>query len=263
LFQQLANLDILKTRIGEARGEGACVAVLDTGVDVTHEAIPRGSVIRSVEVSQSGGRSRVTDIDTEGQSARQLDPVGHGTACAGIILEHAPRARIVSVRVIGANAAGTGEQFVAGLKWVLTEASPRPDVVNLSLGTTHRRFSSSLLELVEKAYYQGTILVAAGPNLGETSYPSKFASLIAVDHEAFESPFKFQYRGGQPVEFAASGIYVRAPDSGGSYRLWTGTSFACPHVTAAIARLRGLDPSLTPFEVKTLLYALAEECAPD
>ena len=191
-------------------------------------------------------------------SSNELDPVGHGTACAGIILQHAPGTKLINVRVIGANASGTGDQFVAGLKWAITEADPRPDIVNLSLGTTHRKFATALLDLVEQAYFQGTILVAAGPNLQGISYPSKFSSLIAVDNEAFDQPFEFQYRGSQPVEFSASGIYVRAPDTGGSYRLWTGTSFACPHVSAAVARLRSIDPSLTAFQIKTLLHALSE-----
>jgi serine protease len=44
--------------------------------------------------------------------------------------------------------------------------------------------------------------------------------------------------------------------SGGGYQYFTGTSFACPHITAIVARMLSLNPCLTPFQVKTLLYSL-------
>ncbi len=251
------NVDELRTRISTATGEGVVVAILDTGIDTKHPGIPSEAILKSVQIECSGRSTEVRELDTASLTSAELDPVGHGTACAGIILQHAPAVKLLNVRVIGADATGTGDQFVAGMKWAISEAEPRPDIVNLSLGTMHRQFAAPLLDLVEQAYYQGTILVAAGPNIHGISFPSKFSSLIAVDNEAFDDPFEFQYHSSQPVEFSASGIYVRAPDSGGSYRLWTGTSFACPHVTAAVARLRSIDPSLTAFQIKTLLHALS------
>jgi subtilisin family serine protease len=54
----------------------------------------------------------------------------------------------------------------------------------------------------------------------------------------------------------ARGVYVQAPKSGGGHQLWTGTSFACPHVTAVVARLLSINPGLTSFQVKTLLHLL-------
>jgi subtilisin family serine protease len=73
-------------------------------------------------------------------------------------------------------------------------------------------------------------------------------------------PTTFGFRIGRPVELAARGIYVRAPRTGGGYQLWTGTSFACPHVTALVARLLSLNPALTPFQIKTLLHVLRANC---
>jgi subtilisin len=190
------------------------------------------------------------------QDAAALDPVGHGTACAGIIHQLAPEAKLISVRVIGASAAGTGQQFVRGLEWTLQQTEPRIHVANLSLGTLQDRFAAPLRHLVDLAYYQGLILVAAGNNMGQPSYPAIFASLVAVDNESFNDPTRFEFRIGRPVELVARGIYVRAPKSGGGYQLWTGTSFACPHITAMVARLQSLNPALTPFQVKTLLHVL-------
>jgi subtilisin family serine protease len=54
----------------------------------------------------------------------------------------------------------------------------------------------------------------------------------------------------------ADGIYVKAPSPGGGYRWFTGTSFACPHITGLVARLKSEMPDLTPFQVKSLLWCL-------
>jgi subtilisin family serine protease len=251
-FDQLLELGRLRELLAGATGEGVTAAVLDTGIDVTHPDLD-GVVIRSVEVVQRPALSVLEMAPT--LSGKELDPVGHGTACAGIIHEVAPKAKLVSVRVIGAGAAGTGEQFVHGLQWVL-EREPRARVVNLSLGTVQERFATPLRRLVDRAYWDDIVLVAAGNNMGAVSYPAQFASLIAVDNESFHDPLAFKYRRGHPLELVARGIYVKAPKAGGGYQLWTGTSFACPHVTGLVARLLSINPHLTAFQIKTLLHVL-------
>jgi subtilisin family serine protease len=259
-FDHLLDRQRLRAALDEATGRGVCVALLDTGVDSTHPDL-QGTVVRSVEVLTQPSL-RVQDLPA-GLGAGQLDPVGHGTACAGIIHELAPEARLVSVRVIGAGAAGTGEQFVRGLQWVLGQCEPKPQVVNLSLGTMEERYATPLRKLVDQAYANDVVLVAAANNMGATSYPAQFASLIAVDNQGFPDPLTFQYQRRRAIEVVARGIYVRAPKAGGGYQLWTGTSFACPHITAVVARLVSINPHLTAFQVKTLLHMLRANRTPE
>jgi subtilisin family serine protease len=230
-------------------GRGVRVAVLDTGVEADHPAL-EGSVVSCHEALLEGSRSIVKP--TEG-----TDAVGHGTACAGIIHQLAPEAELHSVRVIGRNATGTVEQLVAGLEWAIEQGF---DVLNLSLGTVQKRMQARLGELVDRAYFQGMILVGAANNQKLSSYPADFAALVGVDNQSFPDPLEFQYRLGQAVEILAHGIYVNAPAPGGKFRLFTGTSFACPHVTGLVARLKSEIPSLTPFQVKTLLWCLRKQC---
>ncbi len=254
-FDQLLDVAGLRTAMSAATGQGVHVALLDTGIDVTHPDL-QGVVVRSVEVAPTPAGLVCRELPADQLAAAALDPVGHGTACAGIIHGLAPEARLISVRVIGGSASGTGEQFVRGLQWVLEQRSPRIQAVNLSLGTLQDRFATPLRRLVDQAYCQGIVLVAAGNNMGLPSYPAVFASLLAVDNESFPEPTTFEFHTGKTLELVACGIYVRAPKSGGGYQLWTGTSFACPHITALVARLLSINPALTPFQIKTLLHVL-------
>ncbi len=248
----LINQDRVRELLQQGTGEGVRVAILDTGVDAEHPAL-EGAVAGCHEVTRAGRSFRCQPTD-------QGDPVGHGTACAGIIHSIAPQAELHSVRVMGRDAAGTLDQLLFGIAWAVDQDM---DVINLSLGTVQKRSQDKLRELVDLAYFKGQIVVAAANNQGVVSYPAHFASLIAVDNEAFPDPNTFEYRLGQPIELVANGIYVKAPSPGGSYRLFTGTSFACPHVTGQVARLRSVIPDLTPFQAKNLLWSLRIKNEPE
>jgi subtilisin family serine protease len=253
-FDHLLDIGALRQALSQATGRGVVVGLLDSGVDVTHPDL-RGAVVRSIEVAEDRFGLSVRELPP-GLSPVQLDAVGHGTACAGIIRQVAPEARLVSVRVLGANASGTGAQFVHGLQWVLSQTEPAVRVLNLSLGTLESRYAALLRKLVDQAYFEGRVVVAACNNMGQPSFPAQFASLIAVDSRSFSEPLAFEFRQSSLSEVVARGIYVRAPRPGGGHQLWTGTSFACPHITGIVARLLSIEPRLTPFQIKTLLHAL-------
>jgi subtilisin family serine protease len=242
--EELIDVERLWNVARAGTGRGVRVAILDTGVDAEHPAL-EGSVRSCREVAFAGPRPMIRE--TSG------DPVGHGTACAGIIHNLAPEAELHSLRVIGTNASGTIEQLIQGLRWAIAE---RFEVVNLSLGTVQKRQVSILQELVDEAYFKGQFLITAANNHRLVSYPAQFASLIAVDNQAFADPSQFHYRLGQAIELVAHGIYVRAPSPGGKFRWFTGTSFACPQIAGVVARLKSELPDLTPFQVKSLLYCL-------
>jgi subtilisin family serine protease len=242
---ELIDVDRLRELLLQGTGRGVRVAVLDTGVDAAHPALA-GAVRSSWEVTARGGEFAC-------RPAEPIDLVGHGTACAGIIHALAPEAELHSVKVLGNESGGSGDQLLRGLEWALRQDM---QVINLSLGTVQTRIYSQLHELVDRAYFRGRLVVAAANNRLQPSYPSQFASVIAVDNESIPDPLSFYYRLGRPVELVANGIYVRAPSPGGRYQYFTGTSFACPHITGLVARLRSLIPRLTPFQVKTLLWSL-------
>jgi subtilisin family serine protease len=230
-------------------GRGVSVAVIDSGVDIKHPDLA-GRLHESVEALTEG--NKVSFIAADG-----TDAAGHGTACAGIISQIAPDAELYSIKVLGANAAGAGMPFLAGLEYAIKR---RFKIVNLSLGTTKPQYVAPLRDLLDRAYLAGCIVVAAANNLPQPSFPSVFSSsLISVVKGEMQNPYEFSFRYGDVIELVAPGINVRAAWTGGGYRQLTGNSFACPHVVGIIALLLEANPNLTPFQVKSALYEIARQ----
>ena len=230
-----------------AKGRGVSIAIVDSGVDADHPDL-RGRIIHSVEARLQDKRV-VFDASNSGDSA------GHGTACAGIVTKIAPDAEIYSIKVLGAGGLGDGQAFLAGLEYAINK---RYRVINLSLGTTKPQFFSPLHDLLDRAYQAGCVVVAAANNLPQPSFPSVFSSsLISVVKSTETDPMNFGFRFGEVIELTAPGVNVRTTWPNGEYRNLTGNSFACPHIVGVIALLLETHPDLTPFQVKSALYAIA------
>ena len=229
-------------------GRGVRVAVVDSGIDTEHQDL-KGKVKESVEAVAEDGR-----IDFRPSTSG--DQAGHGTACAGIITSVAPDVDLYSVKVLGPKGSGSGDMFLVGLDYAIKQ---KFQVINLSLGTTKRDFFAPLHDLLDRAYQLGCIVVAAANNLPYPSYPSIFSSsVVSVVKRPGGDPFNFGYRYGQVIEVVAPGVEVKTTWPGGGYRQLTGNSFACPYVVGMIARIVEAYPNATPFQVKSILYTIAQ-----
>jgi len=229
-------------------GRGVRVAVVDSGIDTEHPDL-KGKVKASVEAVAEDGR-------IEFRPSISGDQAGHGTACAGIIASVAPDADLYSVKVLGPKASGSGDMFLVGLDYAIKQ---KFRVINLSLGTTKRDFFGPLHDLLDRAYQSGSIVVSAANNLPYPSYPSIFSSsVVSVVKRAGGDPFNFGYRYGQIIELVAPGVEVTTTWPGGGHRQLTGNSFACPYIVGIIALMMEAYPNLTPFQVKTILYTIAQ-----
>jgi subtilisin len=229
-------------------GRGVKVGVIDSGVDKEHPDL-KDKIKDSVEAYVlSGGRIGFRQCTTS-------DAAGHGTACASIITSLAPDIELYSIKVLGAQASGSAELFLAGLDYAIKQ---NLHIINLSLGTTKRDLIAPLHDLLDKAYRAGTVIVAAANNLPQPSFPSIFSSsLVSVSKQDGNDPYNFGYNYGEVIELTAPGIQVKAAWPGGGYRQLTGNSFACPHITGIIALIMEAYPNLTPFQIKTVLYSIA------
>jgi len=233
---------------GDASGRGVRVAVVDSGVDATHPAVGRlaGGAVLEVDADTPGGV-----VLREGEHG---DLYGHGTACAGIIRVLAPEVELYSVRVLGARLTGRAYVFARGIEWCIDNGM---HVVNLSLSTTNDDWYAGFHELCDEAAHAGIVLVAALSNIRKASYPAEFSSVLSVAATAGADREQFVCNPAPPAEWGAPGIAVEVPWLEGASIVSTGNSFATPVIAGHAARVLGAHPGLMPWQVRTILAALA------
>ncbi len=233
-----------------ATGAGVKVAIIDSGVEGSHPVVG-GRLVRSVAVEIVEGEPRVVPDEP-------TDMYGHGTACAGIVVGLAPQVEIYSVRVLGADLRGKGAAFLAGLEWA---AQHGVQAMNLSLSSKSETLFPYFHEVVDKAYFSQVALVSAVNNVPGLSFPSTFSSVFSVAAHAIPSAETFFYNPAPPVEWGAWGVDVPIGWKEGGRTVATGNSFAAPHVCGFVARILSKHPGLTPFEIKAVLAAIADDPA--
>jgi subtilisin family serine protease len=224
------------------------VGIIDSGLETDHPAL-RGRVVQSVAFEMVEGEPKLIENDTVG------DLFGHGTACGDIILRLAPDVELVSIRVLGQDLRGKGSAFIAGLEWAIEQRLP---VCNLSLSSKSDALFPIFHEVADAAYFHRICLVSAANNVPAPSYPSLFSSVISVAAHATPDPERIYYNPEPPVEFGAWGVDVPMAWKGGGSITATGNSFAAPHIAGLVARIVGKHPGISPFEVKAVLAAVAD-----
>ncbi|NUR32920.1 MAG: S8 family serine peptidase [Gemmatimonadaceae bacterium] len=167
-------------------GTGINVCIVDTGVDDQHQEMSGQVVARANFVASPASENRVDD------------PNGHGThvastvAAKGVVISGvAPRATVLSARVLNTAGSGSETAIVNGINWCVQNGA---HVINMSLGgTRYRPFSSYTNSFalygaaINNARAAGTIvIVAAGnsnlkmPNPIQSQVPSEVPGVINV-----------------------------------------------------------------------------------
>ena len=223
-------------RLAPKLGGGVKVAVIDTGVALEHPALAGHLAPSSEWKDFVDGDAYPNDTEGAGSNAS----FGHGTAVAGIILQVAPQATILPIRVLAPDGQGDVTNVVAGIDWAIQRGA---DVINLSLGASES--VASLQAMMSYAASRGVFVVASAGNdnrLG-LSYPANWArddgstvgkyllSVGSVDKKNKKSPFS-NY--GPQLELVAPGesVYTAMGKGKGAA---TGTSFAAPLVSGSLA----------------------------
>ena len=234
---------------GGSTGEGVRVAIIDSGIEADHPALEDCVDIDACQLVESGDDGSTTFV-----AGVHDDVFGHGTACASIVHQIAPAAKLTSLRVLGPRNTGKVAQFAAALGWAVDEGY---EVINLSLGTRMREWALAFHELCDRGYFGNSLIVTAANNRPVPSYPSLYASVLSVAANTASDPFRYHANPQPPTEFLARGIDVPVAWRGGGYSTVTGNSFAAPHIAGLAALIRAKHPSLRPFQVKSVLWACA------
>ncbi|MBL8918353.1 MAG: S8 family serine peptidase [Myxococcaceae bacterium] len=128
LTQSLALINQPAALAAGHRGEGATVAVLDTGLDYTRAAFG------SCTAPGSPGTCRVPFVQDFAPTDNALDDHGHGTNVAGIVLGVAPGARVLGLDVFSGGLAYSNH-ILAAIDWCIQNRTTYNIVaLNMSLG---------------------------------------------------------------------------------------------------------------------------------
>lgn len=226
------------------------VAVIDSGVDGSHPDLRE-------RLGSAWHAERIEGAMTVRPSApaANQDEHGHGTAVAGIVAAIAPNATVHDYKIFAPGETSSGEGLVACLAAAI-ESKAR--IINMSLAVK-ANFTDRLSALLQRAYAQGIVIVAAQRNYPTTDLgvPAELSYSIGVNLHSEASAWHLRYRSFHTIPFIARGENVQAPKPEGGYTEVTGTSFATPTVTGLCALLLGAHPDLEHFELKTILKAHA------
>ncbi len=238
-------------------GKGIGIAILDTGVCMHKE----------IEKNVTYFKDFINNRE------KNYDDNGHGSHVVGLIAADsfgiAPNASLIVLKVLDENGRGNSEDIIKCLNWVLKEYKElNIRILNFSIGfTSGAGFyeQKTILDLVEKLWDCGVVVVAAAGNDGPDSFtitvPGISRKIITVGSSDDRS---FGSRGPNRCcilkpEVLAPGYNIRSisnlPER---YAYKTGTSMSTPIVSGAISLALEKNNNLRPEEIKLLLYDSCE-----
>jgi hypothetical protein len=241
-------------------GAGVTVAVIDTGWP---SAMPPDMDWFDHGCDHSTGPG---EVDDQGRPMEHLDRLdadrdgyldleaGHGLFVAGIIRRLAPSAELIFLKALNSDGIGTELGVARAIHWAVARQA---QVINLSLGfyTLRNATPAGVAAAVAAARALGCVVVGAAGNddLGDPTYPAALPGVIGVGALNTKRDGRADFSNhGDWVNVYAPGeevqsTYVRGEEDPGqtfdrgsdrfesNTALWSGTSFACAHVSGYLA----------------------------
>jgi parallel beta-helix repeat protein len=259
------------------------VAVIDSGVDFTHRDIDDNMWVNEAELNGTAGvdddgNGYIDDIygyDFANDDPLPEDDHGHGTHCAGIIAAEGDNgldiagvcwhAKIMALKFIGWVGSGSTEDILEAFYYAVENGA---DVTSNSWGGKNP--SETVEDVINYAHSQGVITVASAGNNNsrQPHYPAYYDNAIAVaatNSNDEKAPFS-NY--GDGVDIAAPGVDILSLRAAGTSKgtiyddyttILSGTSMACPHITAVAALIISKRPDAHTQYVTTRLLESTDE----
>lgn len=271
--------DLLRTRGIAAGGDSSVVvAVIDTGVDYTHEDLKDNIWVNTKEIPGNGidddGNGYIDDVygvDLETGRDSGMDDNGHGTHVAGIIAASnnhigvvglAYNVKLMPIKAGMASGFFNQSQIAKGILYAYNNGA---DVINMSFGGSASTIA--VQDALETAYTRCVLVAAAGNNSAPNSllpiYPAALSyvmGVMSVDIRGVESGFtNYDVVPYNSVEYEvyAPGSQILSTIPGNRYATWSGTSMAAPYVSAMAALLRSAYPDTNTYPTKFIYGQIA------
>ena len=254
------------------------VAVLDSGVDYTHEDLAENMWVRPADMAPYQDDDLGTIDDLNGFNALDgardpMDENGHGTHCAGIIGAEGEnnlgiagvnwKVQIMPLKFMNESGFGTTTYAIEAINYVIDrkKAGVNVRIISASWGSTQR--SRALEDIIRKAGENDILFVAAAGNASVNNdrsphYPSSYnlpnvISVAALDRN--DQLASFSNYGAKSVAIAAPGVDILSTWLGNSYEEKSGTSMATPVVSGVAALIVAEHPKISVAELRKKLLA--------
>lgn len=254
--------------------EDPIIAVIDSGLDITHPAMVGRIWVNSREISgnkidddNNGYVDDVNGYDFKSNVGAVTDGLGHGSHVSGIIAANhdttrsicgvCPNCKVMPIRFMDSSGDGSITDAVKALEYSLTWGVK---ISSNSYGTYSS--NSALKTAVQRASDKGMLFIAAAGNDAKNNdvtpkYPGGYSSIAGVigvmSIDRYGSVPSFSNYGSTSTYIAAPGKDIYSLTTGGGYKSDSGTSMSAPIVAAVAAMVWAQNPSLTNTQVKDII----------
>lgn len=274
---------LIKTGISEAwtittGNSKNIIAVIDTGIDATHEDLRNVSLVP--------GYDFVNNLSLSGNI--NSDDNGHGTLVAGILAASANNSKgivgtnwsatLMPVKALNKDGRGDSAGIAEAIVWAVDKGAR---IINISLGGLGFEHDPTLADAVSYAFHKNAIIVAAagndvaktGGNMDESPvFPicddndiNMVIGVAATDQN--DRKADFSNFGKNCIDVAAPGKRILSTinhdpitgqDTPNAYAFASGTSLAVPFVSGQVALILSKYPTLSNIQVRDRIMATAE-----
>lgn len=239
------------------QGNGINVAVLDQGIELTHNDLQSN-------ISQNS-------YDTESNSSPSQIFGNHGTHVAGTVaaikdnnlqvVGVAPQSTLISISNSLAGTPNSRIRRADGINWAWQNGA---DVINNSWGSAVQY--DVIDDAIENALNNGrnglgTIVVfASGNDFGGVGYPANSNSNILAVGSITSTGNRSNFSNfGNELDVVAPGSAILSTINNNETDTFNGTSMAAPHVAGIAALILSVNPDLTVQEVNTIIESTAQK----
>lgn len=262
------------------RGDSVKVGIIDSGINYDHEdfMVNGSTKVKGDSKYYTYSSGWVFYKASQHGYSYIDDSHGHGTNVAATVaaaingvggLGLAPNVELYVYKVTNSK---NGYEFGAIQNALMNAQTLGLDVINMSFQSYEHEVSyngstmgastgcSTIMSYyLNQAYDAGITLVGAAGNYNtdEPSYPGSNSHVINVGSLNQTGNDKAGFSNyGSTIDLVAPGyVHVAGKDSNSHYKDTSGTSFSAPLVTAAIALYKQQNPSATPAQIESALYA--------
>ncbi len=244
------------------RGGGVTIAIIDTGVDSTHQDL-QGAVVGGTDVSGIGGTTGQTPVGQGSEHGTLVASLaaGRGHSTNSGVIGAAPEANILSVSMAFQGATRSAdEQIARAVRWSVDNGA---DIISLSLTRNTREWPTSWDEAFSYAESRNVVVIAAAGNRGSgteaVGAPATMPGVLTVGGVTRSGTVSTRASSqGITIGVMAASENLVGAVPGDRYALWDGTSGATPIVAGIAALVRAAHPDLDAANVINRILSTAQ-----